>query len=762
MGRRAATKSKKSQPVKTRLPALGKGPIKRTPRHEFDHRDNAENIYDVECIIAERSVKVNGLTVEEWLIRWKGCSDSHDTWEPIENLAGLEDDIAQFRNAKSEQRPLKLGKRRRRTPFDDTTPVAVAATPGESAAAPGYSTGVTATTAEAEDDCVEEDESEHAILRPAMRGRRIAKVWSYFNEIICPTTDKPMGLQCAIAGCAARLACTTNTTNARQHLSHVHKDHLAELEAEEFENAAVAEASATPRVQSVINSGGSSWPPGKRDQLTSKVVNWLCKRARPLSLPERDTELKDVLLFASGGGYTMPSAHNVVRQLCVLSGKALASDRAKIFKLIAAGVSPSTAIDIWSENGIALLGILLYFWSAGANTVEELLVRAVPFGEIAHTGEEIDHATKDALALVGVGKYEFQSAAESPNNSMTVLTDNVRDCLHKAVADGASNVQKGLADFETHPCPVHHVSAMGMVPPQQKALQMFDVESLQLNLSTDEAGSTYRDFQMDLSDWEVVEQSIPVLRPVFHYTRIIQGTKYVTMSLVLPMTAWLIEFELSPTVDITLANNSVLKHKELLHGVQTAREAMHRDFVRRWVYELDESILEDYVVATLLDPRWKNWQFEGCNIFDNGDMTSHRAFGYLRTAWTNFKPSNVEPIAPVSKPVSGNFGESSFMRKKTDPRVTQPERVVRDQLDSYLALPQEPNEDGFDVMLWWNRNAATLPDVYRMARQFLGCPATTAGVERAFSAAGKMHDDLRKNTSEGTLEHMLRVRMSTD
>ena len=78
----------------------------------------------------------------------------------------------------------------------------------------------------------------------------------------------------------------------------------------------------------------------------------------------------------------------------------------------------------------------------------------------------------------------------------------------------------------------------------------------------------------------------------------------------------------------------------------------------------------------------------------------------------------------------------------------------------YLSLPQEVNAEAFDVMVWWNAKAEQLPDVYRMTRQFLGCPVTTGGVERAFSAAGRMHADLKKSTSEETLEHMLRVKMS--
>ena len=42
-----------------------------------------------------------------------------------------------------------------------------------------------------------------------------------------------------------------------------------------------------------------------------------------------------------------------------------------------------------------------------------------------------------------------------------------------------------------------------------------------------------------------------------------------------------------------------------------------------------------------------------------------------------------------------------------------------------------------------------------MTRQFLAAPASEAAVERLFLSAGKMHDDLKKSTSEDTLEDML-------
>ena len=41
-------------------------------------------------------------------------------------------------------------------------------------------------------------------------------------------------------------------------------------------------------------------------------------------------------------------------------------------------------------------------------------------------------------------------------------------------------------------------------------------------------------------------------------------------------------------------------------------------------------------------------------------------------------------------------------------------------------------------------------------------PASTAGVERVFSAAGRMHSHLRKSMKDSTLEHSLMAAFNTD
>ena len=66
-----------------------------------------------------------------------------------------------------------------------------------------------------------------------------------------------------------------------------------------------------------------------------------------------------------------------------------------------------------------------------------------------------------------------------------------------------------------------------------------------------------------------------------------------------------------------------------------------------------------------------------------------------------------------------------------------------------------------DLLAWWKLKAAKWPALARMARQFLGAPASSAGVERVFSAAGNMHGDLRKSMKDQSLKHSLFASFNT-
>ena len=56
---------------------------------------------------------------------------------------------------------------------------------------------------------------------------------------------------------------------------------------------------------------------------------------------------------------------------------------------------------------------------------------------------------------------------------------------------------------------------------------------------------------------------------------------------------------------------------------------------------------------------------------------------------------------------------------------------------------------------FWRMHEKRFPNLARMARQFLGCPASSASVERIFSVAGQFFDDLRRKMGADVLEELM-------
>jgi hypothetical protein len=84
-----------------------------------------------------------------------------------------------------------------------------------------------------------------------------------------------------------------------------------------------------------------------------------------------------------------------------------------------------------------------------------------------------------------------------------------------------------------------------------------------------------------------------------------------------------------------------------------------------------------------------------------------------------------------------------------------------DELEQYLADPEEPSLD-VKVLAWLKAKESKWPALAKMVKQYFAAPASSAGVERVFSAAGNMHGDLQKSAKDSTLEHSLFAAFNTD
>ena len=79
------------------------------------------------------------------------------------------------------------------------------------------------------------------------------------------------------------------------------------------------------------------------------------------------------------------------------------------------------------------------------------------------------------------------------------------------------------------------------------------------------------------------------------------------------------------------------------------------------------------------------------------------------------------------------------------------------EFEAYCDLGPLSLEDleNFNLLEWWEGKQAIFPNLSRMARQFLACPASSAFVESVFSHAKRLHGDLSRQRSECSLQQML-------
>ncbi|KAK3270734.1 hypothetical protein CYMTET_20886 [Cymbomonas tetramitiformis] len=121
----------------------------------------------------------------------------------------------------------------------------------------------------------------------------------------------------------------------------------------------------------------------RRDHLHKMVALWIVRCKRPLSIGDSDRELRDIFECIFQGGYNLPGYTTVVQKILELSQDGKERVRDEIIGLLKEGILPSIAGDIWSQGGIAIFGILVY-WIDAQFKFHEKLVAAIPFSEVRY------------------------------------------------------------------------------------------------------------------------------------------------------------------------------------------------------------------------------------------------------------------------------------------------------------------------------------------------------------------------------------------
>ncbi|KAK3238985.1 hypothetical protein CYMTET_51054 [Cymbomonas tetramitiformis] len=506
-----------------------------------------------------------------------------DTWEPEDNLPGYATEIAEFR----ESRAREVATNQRNSE---------------------------AHKKEAENRKRERaaDEEESSDLVEAKKGKtkRRSLAWDHFWLKKNDETDKVDFIVCKLCGPNSEpIPFSGNTSNLRSHLAHAHKDVFCKL--------------------CVDEKGEKDRPPSGRsgDGESSE------------SLPTAGT----ITAMLPKGGYTPPGYQLVVQKILLLSAEASVRVHDALEALFEEGILPSIAGDIWSQGGIAIFGILVY-WLDIDFVLHEKLVSAIPFSDVRHNGLEISKATKIACAKMGIGRYEV-------GDDEVVKVDTVASKVHCTASDSASNIVSGWGEWDGHECNCHllalcvlaflksegvhkcfkklrgmtghfHHSVIGVKllhdcqarnslnptsPPQDNdtrsgwggafkqcdwfnvnlvAIQLYDIENPRkaATAAPNPDGSVYRDHKLTDIEWDIVRESRGILAAAATCVDLLQGTKYCTANLVMPLIGHLA---------YKMHKDTVVKFEgEVVHimneSVKAARENLYKDICKRH-YDCGES-----------------------------------------------------------------------------------------------------------------------------------------------------------------------------
>jgi len=78
------------------------------------------------------------------------------------------------------------------------------------------------------------------------------------------------------------------------------------------------------------------------------------------------------------------------------------------------------------------------------------------------------------------------------------------------------------------------------------------------------------------------------------------------------------------------------------------------------------------------------------------------------------------------------------------------------EVKQYFAQQRIPRTNS--PLVWWRNNAHLYPTVARIAKRFLGAPATSVPSERLFSSAGLIYSDRRNRLLPERAEMLLSIK----
>uniref|UniRef100_A0A1A8FVL7 HAT C-terminal dimerisation domain-containing protein n=1 Tax=Nothobranchius korthausae TaxID=1143690 RepID=A0A1A8FVL7_9TELE len=192
--------------------------------------------------------------------------------------------------------------------------------------------------------------------------------------------------------------------------------------------------------------------------------------------------------------------------------------------------------------------------------------------------------------------------------------------------------------------------------------------------------SVQKSLAMRASQWERVEQLIPVLHPLAKAAEIMCGELHVGLSFIHP-------------VIFNMISSTRCVEESDLAAVRTFKNTVRQQLETRFKLSSEDLTESIPIVACMLDPRFKHLQF-----------------------------------IPQNKREAAQRHLDVLLQNREPPAATAEE--IRD----YFSTPHIPTMD--NPLQWWSRNQDRFPCLAKLSKSYLAVPATSTPSERIFHLLG--------------------------
>ena len=217
---------------------------------------------------------------------------------------------------------------------------------------------------------------------------------------------------------------------------------------------------------------------------------------------------------------------------------------------------------------------------------------------------------------------------------------------------------------------------------------------------------------------------------------------------------------------VPLELRSIKDH--LQEFIRTEREADLKYVGKKILKTLDEKFLLDdiHLVAAFLWPKYKGLKYfsddEKKNVESAVEKQIRSTMGLPDDDETSSSPAFTEdegteemeqPTATTSNESTSSSNSMSHREKYADSCDEDIDCDYKVELERYRAMKLPPSTPGThntvrdDPLSFWKDNAFQFPILSKLARIYLGCPATSASSERCFSVAGRVIEKRRTRLS---------------